>query len=65
VFLLSTSNFVVKGRIPDYTTHPHWWCYLPVVLLIGVAYLQIWLTRSADLTLWSGGGFGMFTTVDG
>jgi hypothetical protein len=32
--------------------------------LIGVACHQIWLTRSADLNPWSGGGFGMFSTAD-
>jgi hypothetical protein len=50
--------------MPEYTTHPRWWWYLPVVLLISVACHQIWLTHSADLNPWSGGGFGMFSTMD-
>lgn len=45
--------------------HPRWWWYLPVALLIGTAANQIVLTRTADLAPWSGGGFGMFATVDG
>jgi hypothetical protein len=45
--------------------HPRWWWwYLPVALLISVAGHQIWLTRSESLNPWSGGGFGMFSTMD-
>jgi hypothetical protein len=43
---------------------PAWW-YAPVALLIAVALRQIVLTQTADLAPWSGGGFGMFATVDG
>jgi hypothetical protein len=46
-------------------SRPHWWWYAPVMLLIGTAANQIALTRTADLAPWSGGGFGMFATVDG
>ncbi len=46
-------------------TRLEWFCFLPVVLLIGVASHQIWLVHTADLTPWSGGGFGMFSTTDG
>lgn len=38
--------------------------HLPAVLLLAVAALQIVLTRHADLSPWSGGGFGMFSTTD-
>lgn len=51
-------------NMPECTTHIRWWWYLPVALLIGVACHQIWLTRSAALNPWSGGGFGMFSTMD-
>ena len=44
---------------------PRWWWYAPVALLIGTAANQIVLTRTAELAAWSGGGFGMFATVDG
>jgi hypothetical protein len=54
-----------QAHMPEETTRTHWWWYLPIALLIGVAGRQIWLTRSANLTPWSGGGFGMFSTIDG
>jgi hypothetical protein len=38
--------------------------YLPPVLLTVVALGQIALARTADLTAWKGGGFGMFSTLD-
>ena len=37
---------------------------LPPLLLCGVAPSQIVLTRTAALTPWKGGGFGMFSTLD-
>lgn len=37
---------------------------LPIALLIVVALIQIALARSAALSPWSGGGFGMFSTLD-
>jgi len=37
---------------------------LPPLLLCGVALLQIVLTRTAGITPWKGGGFGMFSTLD-
>jgi hypothetical protein len=36
----------------------------PVVLLVLVAVAQIILARTASLTPWKGGGFGMFSTND-
>ena len=45
-----------------------WWScrsrLLPPLLLTVVALLQIVLARTADLTAWKGGGFGMFSTLD-
>jgi hypothetical protein len=38
---------------------------LPVLLLVLVALHQLWLTRESGLSAWSGGGFGMFSTIDG
>src|SRR4051794_6740254 len=37
---------------------------LPVGLLVVVAGTQVTLARSAALTPWKGGGFGMFSTTD-
>jgi hypothetical protein len=37
---------------------------LPAALLTITALTQIGLTRTADLTPWKGGGFGMFATLD-
>jgi len=45
-----------------------WWSsrsrLLPPLLLTVVALVQIVLARTADLTAWKGGGFGMFSTTD-
>jgi len=45
-----------------------WWSsrsrLLPPLLLTVVALVQIVLARTADLTAWKGGGFGMFSTLD-
>lgn len=37
---------------------------LPALLLVVVAIAQIALARTAHLSAWSGGGFGMFATMD-
>ena len=37
---------------------------LPAIVLIAVAVAQIALTRTAWLSPWKGGGFGMFSTTD-
>jgi hypothetical protein len=38
---------------------------LPAALLVVVAIAQIALTQRAGLSPWKGGGFGMFSTLDG
>jgi len=38
--------------------------YLPVLLLFSVASFQIFLSYESNLSAWSGGGFGMFSTTD-
>jgi hypothetical protein len=37
---------------------------LPVLILLIVAAVQVGLARTASLTAWKGGGFGMFSTID-
>jgi hypothetical protein len=37
----------------------------PTALLLAVASGQMFLARTADLSPWKGGGFGMFASVDG
>lgn len=37
---------------------------LPVLLLVVVAAVQLVLVRTQGLSPWSGGGFGMFSTLD-
>ena len=37
---------------------------LPPALLLAVFTAQVVLVRTADLTPWKGGGFGMFSTLD-
>jgi hypothetical protein len=41
-----------------------WRASLPVVLLLAVACAQVMLARTAGLSPWKGGGFGMFSTTD-
>jgi len=41
------------------------WATLPAVVLAIVAITQIALTRTTLLSPWKGGGFGMFSTLDG
>jgi hypothetical protein len=41
-----------------------WAVAVPVALLVLVAVAQIILARTAALTPWKGGGFGMFSTND-
>ena len=38
--------------------------YFPVLLLLVVASIQVFLVYSYNLSPWSGGGFGMFSTTD-
>ena len=42
-----------------------WRSWPPTALLLFIAVTQILLTRTADLSPWKGGGFGMFATTDG
>ena len=35
-----------------------------MLLLVAVATTQLWLAARSDLSPWSGGGFGMFSTLD-
>lgn len=42
-----------------------YFAFIPTFLLIVVACVQIYLARTANLTPWKGGGFGMFSTTDG
>jgi hypothetical protein len=39
--------------------------WLPVIVLIVVALTQVLLSKTAGLSPWKGGGFGMFATTDG
>ena len=41
-----------------------WIRLVPALLLAGVATHQLYLSASAGLSPWSGGGFGMFSTTD-
>jgi hypothetical protein len=41
-----------------------WRTALPVGLLLAVAAVQLTLARTAGLSPWKGGGFGMFSTTD-
>ena len=41
-----------------------WRAVLPVGLLVAVACTQVTLSRTANLSPWKGGGFGMFSTTD-
>jgi hypothetical protein len=39
--------------------------WIPAIVLLVVAAVQIILAKTADLSPWKGGGFGMFATTDG
>jgi hypothetical protein len=39
--------------------------WLPAILLMVVAITQVLLSKTAELSPWKGGGFGMFATTDG
>ena len=41
-----------------------WRALLPVALLLAVACAQVTFVRTAGLSPWKGGGFGMFSTTD-
>jgi hypothetical protein len=41
-----------------------WRATLPAFVLLSVAAVQIWLSRTHALTPWAGAGFGMFATTD-
>jgi hypothetical protein len=51
------------GRLP--TRDQVWRIWIPAIVLIVVAAVQVVLTKTADLSPWKGGGFGMFATTDG
>ena len=51
--------------MPQHPVHRRWFWYLPVALLVTVACLQLWLAHTVDLSPWAGGGFGMFSTMEG
>lgn len=42
-----------------------WRPLIPTALLVVVAITQVVLARTAHLSPWKGGGFGMFATTDG
>jgi hypothetical protein len=42
-----------------------WRVWLPTILLFVIAMMQIMLAKTAALSPWKGGGFGMFSTTDG
>jgi hypothetical protein len=42
-----------------------WRTLIPTVVLVIVAVTQVVLAKTADLSPWKGGGFGMFATTDG
>ena len=41
-----------------------WREVVPVALLVGMASAQLILVKTASLSPWKGGGFGMFSTTD-
>ncbi len=56
----------MAGKVNSSTMVPLGWrVWLPAILLIVVAVAQIILAKTADLSPWKGGGFGMFATIDG
>ncbi len=54
----------VRARGRAEVTRIAWRAVLPVGLLVAVACTQVTLSRTANLSPWKGGGFGMFSTTD-
>ena len=46
------------------TDRAGWRAVVPVAMLLAVAGVQVTLARTAGLSPWKGGGFGMFSTTD-
>ena len=47
------------------TLHPKkFLCYLPIFILLLIAFNQVRLAKTSSLSPWWGGGFGMFSTAD-
>ncbi len=44
--------------------HLGWRSFVPALMLVTVACVQVALAKTAGLTPWKGGGFGMFSTTD-
>ena len=42
-----------------------WRVWLPAVLMTAVAVVQIVLAATTNISPWKGGGFGLFSTLDG
>lgn len=49
---------------PGANNAARWLAWLPVALLIALAASHWYLVRTAGLSPWLGGGFGMFSTTD-
>jgi hypothetical protein len=48
----------------DWKVRGGWRATLPVALLLTVACAQVTLARTAGMSPWKGGGFGMFSSTD-
>ena len=48
----------------EHSTAARWWPLVPGLLLALVAVHQIFLSQTAQMNPWKGGGFGMFATTD-
>ena len=59
------TKFCVSDRRPPAANAGKLRVWLPAILLIVVAIAQIVLSKTANLSPWKGGGFGMFATTDG
>jgi len=70
--VLSSAPSIAEPK-PDLSEHElaidgrrlKWRVWIPVFLLIAVAVAQVVLAKTAGLSPWKGGGFGMFATNDG
>ncbi len=55
----TTTNTPGPARLPVFLAK-----WIPCLLLVSVAIVQIIASETAQLTVWKGGGFGMFATID-
>ena len=56
---------MIDEPISSTTRFAAWRVWLPAVLMSAVAIMQLVLAATTNISPWKGGGFGLFSTLDG